>query len=172
VQIRNLHSRALAAPVDSVGALLDSLSSSEDRLWPRKHWPPMVLKDGLVSGSSGGHGPVRYVVQRYVPKRQVVFQFTRPKQWSGVHAFKVEPNPGGGTLLSHALEMKATGSGLALWIGIFRPLHDALIEDALDRAAVELGESTGKSPMWSMRVRMLRWLVRRLGFARETRRRP
>lgn len=165
MHIRNRHSRSLSASVDSVGALLDSLSSSEDRLWPRHHWPPMILQDGLAPGSSGGHGPVRYVVQRHVPSRQVVFRLIRPKQWSGTHAFSVEPNAGGGTLLSHVLEMEATGSGLLLWIAVLRPLHDALIEDALERAAVELGESAGKPPSWSVRVRTLRWLARRVGLA-------
>jgi hypothetical protein len=35
----NVHAREIAAPATVVGALLDSLGTDDDRLWPTDLWP-------------------------------------------------------------------------------------------------------------------------------------
>jgi hypothetical protein len=44
---------------------------------------------------------------------------------------------------------------------VFRPLHDALVEDCLDRAAQAVGEAPELRP-WSLWVRILRRAFRLL----------
>lgn len=163
MRVVNLHERIYQAPAELAGSLIDSLGSSGDLLWPRRHWPPMILRDGLVVGSAGGHGPVRYVVERYERGRAALFRFTRPHGWVGTHGFFIDALADGSTRLTHALEMDATGTGLLLWLGIFRPLHNAVIEDALDRAAFELGTGTAVAGSWSAHVRALRWMLKPRG---------
>jgi hypothetical protein len=155
VRVRNVHVRELAAPPAAVGALIDGLASDDDRLWPRERWPAMRLDRPLTAGASGGHGPVRYSVESYVPGAAVCFRFTAPRGFCGTHRFEVDARRGGGSLLRHVLEMSAVGPARLTWPLIFRPLHDALVEDALDRAAGALGEAPrGRS--WPFSVRVLR----------------
>ncbi len=161
MRILNVHERALAATPDQVGALLATLGSDGDRLWPWQDWPRMKLRDGPRVGSAGGHGPIRYVVEAVDPGRRIVFRFTRPHGWSGTHAFSVTAKSERRTTLRHALRMEATGRGSLAWAIIFRPLHDALIEDALARAAAEVGETDVLPPRHSLYVRLLRRLMRR-----------
>jgi|SRR5690625_135111 len=59
-RVINTHERAFTATADQVGALVATLASRTDRLWPHEHWPRMRLDNGLSVGSSGGHGPVSY----------------------------------------------------------------------------------------------------------------
>ena len=47
------------------------------------------------------------------------------------------------------------------WKLVIEPLHDALLEDALDKAERETGLPAPHRSVWSLRVRFLRWLVRR-----------
>ncbi len=37
-----------------------TLSSDNDLVWPKEHWPGMKLDKGLVLGARGGHGPIGY----------------------------------------------------------------------------------------------------------------
>lgn len=62
--IVNVHERTYAVPSGVVAPFIDGLGSPRDQLWPRQNWPAMILEGGPVPGSSGGHGPVRYVVER------------------------------------------------------------------------------------------------------------
>ena len=56
--------------------------------------------------------------------------------------------------------MTARGSARLTWPLLFRPLHDALLEHALAVAEASLGHTPLVHP-WSLRVRVLRWLVSR-----------
>ena len=49
----NIHERAYEAPVSEVAALLATLASKDDRLWPYECWPRMRFDRGLVPGASG-----------------------------------------------------------------------------------------------------------------------
>lgn len=160
MRILNVHDRTFAVGPDDLGPLIDDLASDRERLWPRGEWPALRLSNGLRVGSAGGHGPIRYFVEAFEPGRRVVFRFTRPEGWSGTHEFGVRPDGGGGTSLRHVLEMEAKGWSLILWAVVFRPLHDALIEDALARAAAALGQADARPPRHSLYVRLLRRLLR------------
>lgn len=143
-----------------MAALVDSLASEDDRLWPRRRWPPMRLDNGLQPGSDGGHGPVRYAVDRYQAGRLIAFAFTPAFPIAGEHRYEVVALGEGRTLLRHVLEGKPHGWMRLGWPLCFRWLHDALIEDSLDRAEAELrGERWQPRPL-ALRVRLLRLAAR------------
>lgn len=156
--IRNAHERTLPAPAERVGALLDGLASPEDALWPRHDWPPMRFDRPLQVGAVGGHGPIRYTVEEYEPGRQVRFRFTAPRGFHGTHGLEVEPVDPDHTRLRHVLEMRPTGAARVSWPLVYRPLHDALLEDALDRAERAVGGAAPPRPR-SHWVRLLRWAL-------------
>lgn len=168
MRVLNVHERSLPAAPGAVGALLDGLSSREDALWPAAHWPPLVMDRPLGVGAKGGHGPVRYAVSAYVPGRLVTCRFTAPAGFEGTHGFEIMPAGERGCILRHTLEMNATGPALLSWPLVFRPLHDALLEDCLALAQAALGQPPDIRP-WSAWVRVLRWA---LSGARHRSRRP
>lgn len=157
----NTHERLLAAPPRAVGQLLDGLGGSDDRLWPGRRWPTMRLDRPLSVGARGGHGPIRYHVQAYSVGSAVRFQFERPAGFHGHHEYVVTPQSSG-TLLRHSLVMRTSGIARLTWPLIFRPLHDALIEDSLDQASENLGLPVKRCPRWNRRVQVLRFVARGL----------
>ena len=159
MSVVNVHERDFAVPGDALGALIDSLSSKDDRLWPKGRWPAMRFDGALAVGAKGGHGPIRYDVEAYEPGRHLRLRFTAPSGFLGTHSFEVVPLPPG-SRLRHVLEMDTSGVAKVAWPLVFRPLHDALLEDLLDRAALSLG-ATPRNATWSSRVRILRWLLSR-----------
>ena len=158
--IQNVHQRYVYGSGSSVGELLDSLSTKQDRLWPLGHWPPMRLDKPLGIGASGGHGPVHYVVVAYEPGRSIRFRFTGPAGFHGHHAFLVS-NSGddASVLLRHELVMTVTGSARVTWPLFFRPLHDALIEESFDRADSEVGRPSEVPAKRSLWTRLLRFVA-------------
>ncbi|XTZ18414.1 SRPBCC family protein [Micromonospora echinospora] len=158
--VHNVHERHLTAPAATVGALLDSLAGPDDRLWPRRRWPAMRLDRPLGVGASGGHGPIRYVVQEYEPGVRVRFRFQSPAGFHGHHEYEVLPDGGHGCRLRHRLVMTTRGPARLTWPLFFRPLHDALLEDSLDTAARAVGLTPSTPHRWSTRVRALRFLAR------------
>ncbi len=107
MNVQNVHQRRLAAPADKVGALIDSLASEADRLWPSPPWVPMTLDRPLAVGAAGGHGPIRYVVQQYAPGKSVQFRFTGPKGFDGFHCFAITDVSQSSVVLRHTLQMTA-----------------------------------------------------------------
>jgi hypothetical protein len=158
--VRNVHERALNIPLERAGALIDRLASPDDVLWPRDRWPAMRLDRPLEVGARGGHGPIRYQIEEYEVGRRVRFRFSRPAGFNGGHRFQVESTGVDRVRLCHVLEMHATAGARLSWPLVFRPLHDALIEDALDRAET-FADGKPREPHWSHSVRTLRWLMRR-----------
>lgn len=158
MRVLNVHERELAAPLAAVGALLDSLASDNDALWPRTTWPQMHLDRPLGAGAVGGHGPVAYSVEEYRPGRMVQFRFLGPRGFNGLHRFEASPLGENSTLLRHTIDMSASGPAIFTWPVIVRPLHDALLEDALAQAQVSLGLPPAVS-RWSAWVKLLRWLM-------------
>ena len=160
VLIINVHERELRGSSHDVAKLLMTLAGSDDRLWPGEAWPKMRFADGLVVGANGGHGPVRYRVEHLDPAGRVTFRFTRPTGFDGVHAFSVVASAKSGepvsTVLRHELQMFVTGMARVSWPLFFRPLHDALIEEALDRAESELGMPPRTPYRRNLWTRMLR----------------
>ncbi len=160
MKVNNIHQRTVSSPIQPVGELLDSLSTTRDRLWPSESWPPMEFDHPLGEGVQGGHGPIRYQVTQFESGRRVRFRFTGPPGFCGFHEFQLISKSPEETIIRHVLRMKTTGQALFTWPVIFRPLHDALIEDAFNKAARQLGLPAGKSD-WSGWVRMLRFLLKK-----------
>ncbi len=158
VKVLNIHQRVLSASAQKVGTLVDSLSSREDKLWPKQTWPRMAFDRPLCVGAIGGHSPVRYVVEAYTPGRSVKFRFTGPRGFNGYHQVDVVDRDGATCVIRHTLEMSTNGLAVLSWPIVFRPMHDALVEDALAQAQVSLGESP-HIQKWSTWVRVLRWFI-------------
>lgn len=165
VRILNVHERVFSAAPADVGALLETLGADDDRLWPGPpsgRWPRMRLAGGLTPGARGGHGPVRYRVVEHVPGERVRFAF-EPGGLSrglvGHHRFELEARPGA-TVLRHVIEAEARGAASVRWALLVRPLHDALIEDALDLAELRLTGRVARPARWSAWVRALRLAIR------------
>lgn len=158
----NLHERRFPVPADRVGGLIDSLVD-DDGFWPSDRWPALRLDDGLRMGSAGGHGPIRYTVDEYVPQRRVRvrFRFSAPRGFGGWHELAVVP-AGDGCDLRHTLSVEPHGLARVSWPLAIRPLHDALIEDAFNEAATSLGLDAPTSS-WSTWVRWLRRALRSVG---------
>ncbi|MGH9025618.1 MAG: SRPBCC family protein [Acidimicrobiia bacterium] len=160
--IHNVHSRAFDAPATQVGALLDSVASAGDRLWPRR-WPKLRLDCPLAVGAAGGHGPIRYSVERYEPGRTIVFRFAPGLGVDGTHRLVVEPQSAEGcTVLRHVLEGTPYGITRVTWPLAVRWLHDALLDDLLDRAELELTGFVARPARWSPWVRFLRSLFAKM----------
>lgn len=164
MKIRNVHGRKIAASLERAAAVLDSLASSDDRLWPHDRWPSMRLDGPLGVGAKGGHGPVRYEVVEYQPGRKVVFRFHPTaglmRGFNGCHWFELNEEPGG-IVLRHVIEAEGRFAPALRWCFLVRPLHDALLEDALDRAETALTGNVNSPARWSWRVRLLRRLARK-----------
>ncbi len=157
-RVLNIHERLLPAPAEAVGALLDTLSSPGDRFWPRHSWPAMKFDRPLGVGAAGGHGPIRYVVESYVPGRSAWFRFTGPAGFDGGHGFELIDHGDGRTTLRHTVRMETRGPALVSWPLAYRWMHDALVEDGLDCAEAAFGLRPQPQP-WSAWVRLLRWFV-------------
>ncbi|MEV2256202.1 SRPBCC family protein [Streptomyces sp. NPDC050147] len=163
--VYNVHERLLATKGSEVGALIDSLSGGvTDRLWPHPTWTAMEFDRPLAVGATGGHGPVRYTVTAYVPGTWVRFTFSGPRGFHGFHEFTVLPVDEERTALRHTLAMKTSGLARLTWPVAYRPMHDACLEDSLDRAELACTGTLTRPARWSPYVRLLHALERR--FAR------
>lgn len=162
--IRNIHHRDFPITADAVGDLLRALSGSDDRLWPRHRWPAMRFDRPLAVGATGGHGPIRYAVEKF-DSMAVVFRFNAKSGpavgLEGIHGFFVEPLGPERTRLVHRIDATSRGAMTLRWLSFFLPLHDALIEDALDCAERALTGTVVRPARHSLRVRLLRALARK-----------
>ncbi|MEG3628054.1 SRPBCC family protein [Streptomyces poriticola] len=159
--VLNIHERTLAAAPRDVGALIDSLGGADDRLWP-PGWPPMRFQGPLAVGVPGRHGPVRYVVTHYVPGHAVRFRFTGPRGFEGFHELAVEPLGERRAVLRHTLVLRPRGVRWPAWPLFFRPLHDAVFRQLLDRAEHALTGRVARPAGHGAYVRLLRALTVRL----------
>ena len=159
MQVLNYHEREVPAAASVVGALVDTLASDNDCLWP-KGWPAMRFDRPLGVGAVGGHGPIPYTVEEYRPGQMVKFRFLGPRGFDGHHWFEVLPRGEHCTILRHTIRMRAHGPALLSWPIAIRPLHDALLEDALALAQASAGATPIVQP-WSLWVKVLRWLMSR-----------
>jgi hypothetical protein len=119
----------------------------------------MAFDRGLEVGATGGHGPLGYTVETCEPGRMVEFSFTKPAAFKGIHRFDLEAVGSNSSMLTHTIEMDAGGASAFRWLFVIRPLHNALIEDALDRAERFAGGKPAKRT-WSPWVRFLRRIFR------------
>lgn len=156
----NIHERLLPVPVEEAEWLLLSLATDQDLLWPSARWPPLRAEGPLAVGVACHHGPVHYTVDRLDPGRTVVFRFARPLGFDGTHGFTLTSEGDTACRLRHTLAMKTRGSARLTWPLFYRPLHDALIEDALDSAERALGTGPDAIARHRTGARLLRRLTR------------
>ncbi len=154
----NMHERELSTSAEQVGALIDSLASKHDALWPRHSWPRMELDGPLGVGATGGHGPIGYSVEEYSPGKSIKFRFTKAQGFKGIHRFDVIERTQSSVVLRHTIEMSTHGLARLTWPLMIRPMHDALFEDAWATAEASLGQEP-QIRAWSLWVRVLRCIM-------------
>ncbi|WP_280232510.1 SRPBCC family protein [Nocardia cyriacigeorgica] len=115
----------------------------------------------LAIGAVGGHGPVRYHVESWQPGRWVRFRFTGPRGFDGFHEFTIHDEDDGTTTLRHLLAMRLHSTARLTWPLCYRWMHDALLEDALDRAELNTSGHLPRPARHSGYVRLLRALASR-----------
>ncbi|NQZ38083.1 MAG: hypothetical protein HRT58_20655 [Crocinitomicaceae bacterium] len=155
MRVLNIHKRTLNQPKSKVTELLRTLSTENDRIWPKEKWPEMKFKNGIQVGAKGGHGPIRYSVEKYNPNEIIQFRFSKPNGFSGIHKFEVIELDKEKTEIKHTIEMNTTGKGTLIWTFAIRSLHNALIEDGFDKLENNFSENR-KSTEWSLWVKFLR----------------
>lgn len=158
--ILNVHERTLPISAKLAGQILDSLASNEDHLWPHECWPAIELDHGLTIGSRGGHSKIRYCVSEYIPGRRVTFEFEpmeHLQSFVGRHFFEVITRPSC-ILLRHTIDAEIDPRNWFYWKIFIERIHDAVIEDAFDKAERFAGLPHPHTTGWSLYVRFLRRL--------------
>lgn len=118
----------------------------------------MKLDRGLIQGSSGGHGPIGYFVESYEEGSQLVFRFNRPSGFDGIHKFDIRFHDKNTVELVHTIDMRTTMWAWIQWAVAIRWLHDALIEDGLDKIQNKISGGNKTTP-WNVWVRLLRAIL-------------
>ena len=154
--VTNIHERTIHAPLATVGGMIDKLAARDDVLWPADRWPAMRLDRSLEVGAAGGHGFVRYRVEAYEQGRYIRFRFNAPRGFIGTHEFVIEETAPDVVKLRHVIKMRLEGAARLTWPLAIRWLHDALVEDALDRAEASAAKVQVKPREWSLWVKLLR----------------
>lgn len=150
--IRNQHARDVPIPVADMDARLSTLGRPGDEVWPGEAWFPMRLNASVAEGGAGGHGPVRYHASHRAPG-EVSFTFDSilgSSRWEGSHTFTVHEMPGG-CRLTHLVELRVPLWQAVQWQVLVGPLHDAVLEDLLDKAV-----SGTPARRWTPWIRVLR----------------
>jgi hypothetical protein len=156
LMVSNIHERVLCSNVQKAQPLIDKLASDEDLLWPNEHWPTIRFDHGLKVGSIGGHGPIRYQIEEYIPGNMIRFKFISPNGFQGSHELEIEELTPESVKISHRIFMKLSGSAVLTWPLAIRWLHDALIEDSFDKAEAYVSGQHSNKKEWSLYVKMLR----------------
>ena len=92
---------------------------------------------------------------------RLTWKFLRPAEFDGYHHAEADTVGNGNILCRSVVEMNARGlKGTLLWLLVMRALHDAVVEDGLDKIERDFGFSS-KDREWSPWVRLLRWLAGR-----------
>lgn len=159
MKVLNVHTRVIEQSVAEISKLLKTLASENDQMWPANKWPPMKLDNGLNVGSKGGHGPIRYSVQKYTPGKFIQFKISKPKGFYGIHELEIKELEKDRTELKHSIRMAIRGQAILSWPLAIRWLHDALIEDAFDKVENHFLLVKRKSE-WSIWVRFLREVLK------------
>jgi hypothetical protein len=161
MRIFNVHERWIRSSIESAGELIDSLAGDDDRLWPWENWPAQKLDRPLAVGAKGGHGPIHYEVDAFSPGRLVHYEILPPTGFVGSHWFAVDRCTESMVLFRHVINARAGFCAWLRWAIIIRRLHDAVIEDAFDKAERALIGGVENPARWSIWVRFVRWLMGR-----------
>lgn len=161
MQVINIHKRTINQPKARVVNLLKTLSTKQDKVWPKACWPAMRFKNGLKVGAKGGHGIIRYTVETLDIEKQIVFRFLKPKDFNGIHEFKIKTIDANVTEVEHSIIMETEGLATLKWIFVIRWLHDALIENAFDTIENNFLEFK-KHTKWNVWVSLWRFIFKKL----------
>jgi hypothetical protein len=159
LEVVNILKRVLNSSKEEVSQLLGTLSSKEDKIWPYEKWPVIKFKEGLVENVKGGHGPIRYSINKYIPNEQIEFKFNAPKGFDGVHRFNIVKLKSNKTEFRLTIEMKTTGIGIFTWAFVIFWLHNALFEDLMDKVENQFVEEH-KKHKWNLWVKLLRKVLK------------
>ncbi len=155
MKISNTHQRTIAAPVQQVGAIMDTLASQDDRMWPHGAWPAVRFDRPLQVGATGGHGPIRYTVSHYERDKRVRFEFEG--NWNGYHECSLQDLGNGACRLTHTLQANPSWMLTLAWHSLIIHMHNALVEDLFDKVEGQFNR-VAHPQVWSVRVRFLRYL--------------
>ena len=157
--MKNVHERLVGGSCKDVWALVETLATPNDRVWPHDVWPSMELDRGLAVGSRGGHADVRYHVESVTPGASLVFRFDPPTGLDGVHRFDLEP-AGSATTVRHTIDARPTDAMRVVWPLVVRWIHDAVVEDALDNVEAALRNESVRRRRPNAYVRQLIRMMR------------
>lgn len=155
MRVLNIHKRTLHQSISKVTELLKSLATENDKIWPKEKWPAMKFEDGIKVGAKGGHGSIRYLVEKCIPSEIIQFRFLKPNGFKGIHKFEIIELSPQKTEIKHTVDMSTEGKGTLIWFFAIRSLHNALIEDGFDKIENNFSEIQ-KSREWSVWVKFLR----------------
>ena len=96
-----------------------------------------------------------------MPGESIKFRFTGPKGFDGFHGYEWVKTLEDTIVLRHTLEMTTRGLAVLSWPVVYRPLHDALIEDSLATAEASLGKAPHSPTLVVVGSRFLRRIVSR-----------
>jgi len=159
LKVINIHKRILNAPKEEVSELLGTLSLKGDKIWPYEKWPAIRFKEGLIENTKGGHGPIRYKINKYVPDELIEFKFHTPKGFNGIHRFDIIALQFNKTEFRHTIEMNLSGIGILTWLIAISWLHNALFEDLMNKVENQFIKDTKKSK-WGLWVILLRKVLK------------
>lgn len=155
MKVVNIHKRTINQPKSKLVNLLKTLSTEDDKVWPYEKWPAMKFRGGIQIDAKGGHGPIRYSVDKYNPNEIIQFRFSKPNGFNGIHKFELNELAKDKTEIKHTIDMDTTAKGTLLWILVIRYTHHALMEDGFDKVQNQFSQNK-KSSEWSAWVRILR----------------
>lgn len=159
--IHNVHQREYPVSRQTMGELVDRITGADSPLWPVDAWPPVLFDRPLSTGATGGHADIRYTCTAYRPRELAEFTFI-PGPLRGTHTFEVLDGPTPDScVLRHVISARPHGLGHLLWPLAVRWLHDALLEDLLDRAADSVGHPPARRAKWSPWVRIMHGAARK-----------
>ncbi|WP_033960546.1 hypothetical protein [Psychroserpens jangbogonensis] len=163
MRVINSHKRIIDQPEEKVSELFKTLATNEDQIWPSINWPAMRFKDGLKSGSQGGHGRIRYTIIAFEPGKHIKFEFTKPEGFNGTHELNIKAISEETTEINHLIKMNTNLKASFLWLFMIRWLHDALIEEAFDNVENYFSEES-KRTKYNFWVILLRDFYKRKSF--------
>ena len=155
MRIESIHSRELPVPAERLGQFLETLAGPDDEIWPIERWPndPITFDRPLGVGARGGHGPIRYTVVAHEPGRLIAFEFEPGSGLRGHHRLEVEPAGSGMARMRHVLDADI-GGVYRLLRPVFLAMHDALVEDLLDKAELAATGRLTRAASWPRWLRL------------------
>ena len=159
MRVINIHKRIINQPKENISEFLKTLSTENDKIWPKEKCPAMKFSDGIQVGTNGGHGPIRYIVEKYNTSKVIQFRFLKPYGFNGIHKFEINELTNGQTVIKHTIDMITKGKGTLIWAFAIRYLHNALIEDSFDKLENNFSD-VQKYTKWNIWVKFLRKLLK------------